>query len=364
MLAALRHGPLMLGLTADLDADSDDDDLSAEADELVLDFEEDGQGHTGRSGPMELVVLRAPALPKSVQAQAKGLDARYIAMTQGLKEGLKAGCQAVLLVVVKATAVIDDVWQALAAGISLARANAGGGHSGCPAVPVHVVLTDASSWYFMAIQATAPAVEKAVDAGSGASAFGGGAAAGGGATAVGGGATASGGATAGVQVASATGLDFVTRNGETFRLFNFSFITAPVIQLATPVSDVLKVMYRLYTALYPDEDIAHLPAAVREGEKLAKKAAREWVASRMQGLKAEAAAIEEAVRAKQEAEARAERAEREAAAYKERAQLEADARVAAQREAAAFKEAMERIQREADARVEEAVKRAAGGNRG
>lgn len=87
-------------------------------------------------GPSELIVLRPPS----------DTDRRKT-LAHGLKYGLERGCQAALLIEIKAAVEYDNFWQALAAGIQLARWNARR-----DAGQVHVVLKDARTWYFFSLQ--------------------------------------------------------------------------------------------------------------------------------------------------------------------------------------------------------------------
>ncbi|KAG2435156.1 hypothetical protein HXX76_007240 [Chlamydomonas incerta] len=63
-----------------------------------------------------------------------------------------------------------------------------------------------------------------------------------------------------------SGLDFTLKSGESFRLFNCSTMHAPMLVSGTAPADLIKVMYRLYRALYPDGDLGGLPALVHRGD--------------------------------------------------------------------------------------------------
>ncbi|KAG2435153.1 hypothetical protein HXX76_007238 [Chlamydomonas incerta] len=266
LLAALRHGTLILGATdlAEVDEleelEEQPDDTLADAGRLELGFEEPVAGDVS-AGPLGFVILRAPE-------RARSEHARNRALSLGLIGGMRAGCAAALLVQVRASVTSEHMWQALSAGIALARSNASRGTGGCggggsgsggcggyPASPVHVVLTDAVDWHFMCIQATAAAAAAAtMERPAGGAAAGG--AAGGAAKA----AVSSSGSSA------PNGLDFTLKSGESFRLFNCSSMHAPMLVSGTAPADLVKVMYRLYRALYPDEDLGGLPALVHRGD--------------------------------------------------------------------------------------------------
>ncbi|PNH10291.1 hypothetical protein TSOC_003008 [Tetrabaena socialis] len=322
----MRHGTLILGLE-DVDKLEDDDDDDEDDDDnrpttaidaagrLMVGYEEKVQCLT-RSGPVELMVLRAPE--ERAKAAAK---------QEGLQGGLAAGCKAALLVEVKPTAGFSNLWQALAAGIALARSNAVGGRSSYPGSPVHVVLTDTMNWYFLGIKAVAAAVDEGA----------------GGETAA-----CSGSRTAADGSATCTsGLEFKINTGEIFRLFDCSMIVASLLRPSTPVEGVLQVMYRLYKALYPDESIDDLPAAIREGERLAKKAAHDWMAPHMESLQRQREAEAEAT-AKSAAAA-----EKAAAVAAEKAAAEKEAAVAAEK--AAAEKAVKLVQQAAAVAAEKAA---------
>lgn len=59
-------------------------------------------------------------------------------------------------------------------------------------------------------------------------------------------------------------------------------------------------MYRLYRALYPDEDIDSLPARVHRGDTAAKEAAQEWLAQRVKDLRRGGSVMAEALALKEE----------------------------------------------------------------
>ncbi|KAG2490666.1 hypothetical protein HYH03_010835, partial [Edaphochlamys debaryana] len=111
--------------------------------------------------------------------------------------------------------------------------------------------------------------------------------------------------------------------------------------------DFLKVMPRLYTALYPGASLEELPQRIAEGNRKAREEATAWVrtlvANYMEPAQAEAGA--------EAAEARAREAEESAEAA--RAQAEARAREAEERAEAAKAQAEARA-REAEARAREA----------
>ncbi|PNW80837.1 hypothetical protein CHLRE_07g331600v5 [Chlamydomonas reinhardtii] len=286
LLAEIRHGTLLL-CAADFEEleelEEQPEDTLADAGQLDPGFEEEVEGDVEEEGPMELVMLRAPE-------GGSGVRARNRALSHGLQAGMQAGCEAALLVEVKALVGSHHMWQALSAGIALARRNtacgsSGGGNGGdgsggggsssggggsrsgggsYPGSPVHVVLTDARDWHFMGIQATAAAATKQPAGGAG-----------GVAAAAAAGSSASG---------ASGGLDYTLKSGESFRLFNCSSVYAPVLVRGTEAARMVEVMYRLYTALYPDEDLGRLPDLLDRGDIQAKEAAREWLVQRTEKL--------------------------------------------------------------------------------
>ncbi|PNW78352.1 hypothetical protein CHLRE_09g400700v5 [Chlamydomonas reinhardtii] len=216
-------------------------------------------------GPVELVVLQSPT-----GAVDDVLSARETALTYGLLAGMAEGCTAAMLVEVKALLSFDHLWQALATGIALARSNAitaaaaaaaaTGPGASYPAAPVQVVVTDTKDWMFFTIEAVGAAT---IGGGNGGHA--------GGAAGHG---TAGGGGGGGV----ATGIDFTTSNGETFRMSNCSVLQTTGLFKPTPdTGNLIQLMYRLFTGLYPGMVISSLPAAVREAEERTRQAADGWL---------------------------------------------------------------------------------------
>ncbi|KXZ41126.1 hypothetical protein GPECTOR_749g916 [Gonium pectorale] len=152
LLAAFRHGSIIIspeGLDLDEEEDVGEDpeetsgdgsqpqaDLLAAPTRLLLGFEEDVPGDSAQ-GPVELVVIKADRETP-----------RETALSEGLRNGLEAGCVAVGAIEVKANVVFSiNIWQALGEGIELARWN----HKNKVSAPVRIILTDTKTWYFFSL---------------------------------------------------------------------------------------------------------------------------------------------------------------------------------------------------------------------
>ncbi|KAG2449342.1 hypothetical protein HYH02_005497 [Chlamydomonas schloesseri] len=337
----MRHGTLILsaeGLEEDEERDENEEEQDEDEDEegqapgsgrkllaaarnILLGFEESVKGSEA-TGPVELVVVRAPAAG----------PARAAALGDGLAAGLREGCDTVMVIEVKADAKYHNIWQALAAGIELAHSNMRSGTS-LPAAPVRVVLTDMRKWYFLGLQAlggTADCEHAPAPSSTAAAAPASASAAAAAATAPGSATAATRGAAAGSAPAGSgtpgavSGIEFTLESKGTFRLFDCRILDADVLSPEVEAAPALvKAMYCLYSAMYPDEDIRGLPAAVAEGNRQARQAVEVWLQGRTAQLKQLARAADAEARAAA-AEARAADAEaKAAAAEKENAELRA-----------------------------------------
>ncbi|KAG2443165.1 hypothetical protein HYH02_009574 [Chlamydomonas schloesseri] len=303
----MRHGNLILS-TEGLDEDQDDEEEQNDDEEqgpgkLLFGFEEEVAGSES-AGPVELVVARAPA-------EGEAAERARASTLRGLAAGLAGGYEAAMVIEVKASVNYEvNIWQALAAGLELAQSNLRNGTSS-PAAPVRVLLTDACKWYFLGLQAlggngTAGGASAAAAASAPASDT----------VAASGAAGATGSAAAGSGKQGAqSGFEFTLASKGTFRLFDCRYVQADVL---SPVVDfapqLVQAMYCLYSAMYPDEDINGLPAAVAEGNRQAQQAGAAWLHGRSK-LLTKLASPESALKAER---ARAAAAEARAAAAEAR----------------------------------------------
>ncbi|KAG2490764.1 hypothetical protein HYH03_010915 [Edaphochlamys debaryana] len=294
--------------------------------QLALGFEEwiDGASR----GPVELVALR-------VRSEDPG--ARRRVLNESMMKGLKSGrTEAALVIEVKKDlkgTFETAYWQALAEGVELAKGNSK--HD--PPVPVRVVLTDTTEWYFFTLVACKPQRQAApvtVDPGSAAPGSG----------------STSGAAAAAVPTqvpnpneaadprASPGPREFffsIDGVNLEMRMSELDYVHCRFTAGTGSSRDIVKVMYRLYTALYPGANLEELPERIAEGNRKAREEADAWVRELLadytqpaQLEAARAARAEAEARAGAEARARAEAEARAEAAARARAQAEARAQQA------------------------------------
>ncbi|KAG2491009.1 hypothetical protein HYH03_010681 [Edaphochlamys debaryana] len=272
--------------------------------QLALGFEEWIEGVS--RGPVELIALR-------VRSEDPG--ARRRVLSESMMEGLKSGrAEAALVIEVKKdlkSTFRTAYWQALAEGVELAKANSK--HD--PPVPVRVVLTDTTEWYFFTLVACEPQRQAApvtVDPGSAAPGSG----------------STSGAAAAAVPTQvwrgseqriyhQADALPSLSPSRPTIdggnlemRMSQLDYVHCRFTAGTGSSRDIVKVMYRLYTALYPGANLEELPERIAEGNRRAREEADAWVRELLADY-TQPALLEAERAARAEAEARAQQAEAE-----------------------------------------------------
>ncbi|KXZ41117.1 hypothetical protein GPECTOR_774g947 [Gonium pectorale] len=295
LLAAFRHDSIVIsaeGLDSDDEEERDVEDDPEETEETPRD------GSARPRGPVKLVVIKADRETP-----------RETALSEGLRNGLEAGCVAVGAIEVKANVVFNiNIWQALGEGIELARWN----HKNKVSVPVRIILTDTRMWYFFSL-----AVKD-----SNARPF--------------------NGRVFKLQKrdcdeeaaklqkrdcnkeAARPDKEEDKEEAEEFYLFDCIKRYADVLDPDGCGLYITEAMYLFYTALFPDEDISQLPTRIQQGGAKAKEDADAWVRKALESLRAKVAEAKAAIaqaerRRRMAAEKKAAKAEEKAAKAEEKA---------------------------------------------